>query len=355
MQGETYWDHDHPVLRALRLRSAQGYDSTIDDDGNRIGLVVEGGGMRGIVSAAMLCAIEDAGYSRCFDAIYASSAGAMNATYFVCGESWYPMSIYYDDLASTTFIDFRRLLRGDSFFDVDFAFACAENKRIWDFEAVAAKKPSLHIAITDVDNIATVFAEEFDSAGDFRAALYASCWMPRSRITTTHWRGMRALDGSILTTHPLRLAVKQDFTHLLSLSTRPLSRTTGANRRTVPQLAVAWHLERFERGLGTGYLGAVHDYWIERADVARQRWIPDTALPVLEVAPLPWMPAVKRHETDVAKLIASARESYGLMHCALHGYPLSHLRDGAVQVVPRLTVVNRDPASAVAPLPPAES
>src|SRR5438067_7948971 len=60
-------------------------------DGNKIGLVVEGGGHRGVISAAMLCALYDRGFSHAFDAVYGCSSGAVNAAYFVAGQ---PRAVY---------------------------------------------------------------------------------------------------------------------------------------------------------------------------------------------------------------------------------------------------------------------
>jgi predicted acylesterase/phospholipase RssA len=65
----------HPVLVALRKR----------EPGERVALVVEGGGMRGAVSGGMALALEELGLSRAFDAAYGSSAGALNAMWLVSG------------------------------------------------------------------------------------------------------------------------------------------------------------------------------------------------------------------------------------------------------------------------------
>jgi predicted patatin/cPLA2 family phospholipase len=82
--------------------------------GNKIGLAVEGGGMRGVVSGAMLCALEDLGLPAvAFDGVYGCSSGATNGAYFIAGDSWYPLSIYYDDLPTREFVDFRRVFTGD--------------------------------------------------------------------------------------------------------------------------------------------------------------------------------------------------------------------------------------------------
>lgn len=45
----------------------------------------------------------------CFDAIYGSSAGAINATYFLSGQRE-GVRIYYEDIANKKFVDLARLL-----------------------------------------------------------------------------------------------------------------------------------------------------------------------------------------------------------------------------------------------------
>jgi predicted acylesterase/phospholipase RssA len=82
-QDGVAWDPDHPVLMLLRRRhqdrSTPGKRPS--EDRAKLGLAVEGGGMRGVVSAAMLAALEDLGYADVFDALYASSSGAINCAY----------------------------------------------------------------------------------------------------------------------------------------------------------------------------------------------------------------------------------------------------------------------------------
>jgi hypothetical protein len=57
---------ESPVLTALRRRRDSPSPASARSDGLRLALAVEGGAMRGVVSAAMLCAIEDLGFGECF-------------------------------------------------------------------------------------------------------------------------------------------------------------------------------------------------------------------------------------------------------------------------------------------------
>lgn len=74
-------------MRLISKRLQEGSSSRPGQrgDGFKLGLVVEGGGMRGIVTGAMLMGLQDMGLTHCFDAVYGASAGAINSTYFLTG------------------------------------------------------------------------------------------------------------------------------------------------------------------------------------------------------------------------------------------------------------------------------
>ena len=83
-------------------------------DNHKVALVVEGGGMRGCVSAGMVTAIFYLGLEDTFDVIYGSSAGTIIGAYFNTRQlPWFGPEIYYDSLttADKKFIDSKRLLR----------------------------------------------------------------------------------------------------------------------------------------------------------------------------------------------------------------------------------------------------
>jgi predicted patatin/cPLA2 family phospholipase len=68
---------------------------------DKIALVVEGGGMRGCVSAGMVCAIHCLGLEDTIDIVYGSSAGAVIAAYFVSKQlPYYGPEVYYDSLTT---------------------------------------------------------------------------------------------------------------------------------------------------------------------------------------------------------------------------------------------------------------
>lgn len=65
----------HPVLRLLLSRLQDGSAPGCRGDNFKLGLVVEGGGMRGIVTGAMLMGLQDMGLVNVFDAVYGEFSG----------------------------------------------------------------------------------------------------------------------------------------------------------------------------------------------------------------------------------------------------------------------------------------
>ena len=86
--SRTHPRPDHPVMQELGWRRAllnEGADLSGLD--TKLGLVVEGGGMRGVISGGALIALERLGLTSAFDEVYGESAGAINACYFLAGEA----------------------------------------------------------------------------------------------------------------------------------------------------------------------------------------------------------------------------------------------------------------------------
>jgi predicted patatin/cPLA2 family phospholipase len=334
------WLADHPVLEALRQRREKGDTPGLRSDDFKIGLAVEGGGIRGVISAAMLCALEDLGMSGAFDAVYSASSGAINSAYFLIGGSWYPLSIYYDDLTTRKFVDFRRFFKGQ-ILDLDYAFGVVVDQvKPLDYEAVIASPVPLHIAVTLADEIRTEVVSDFTSRADLRNALVASAWLPVALKGTTDFRGRRAVDGGVLTPHPYRIALRDGCTHVLSLSTRPIR--PPSDRTSLSQRYARRHLNQIKDGLGTSYLAAVRAYRDERRVLQRRMTEPGEAPYVLDLAPLSSMPEVKRHEMDPGRIITGARGAYEIMYCAIERRDPALILDGRIRAVPRLTIVAKD-------------
>ncbi len=328
--AEEVWARQHPVRQVMLERRAAHSKPGERDDGFKVGLAVEGGGIRGVVSAAMLTFLEDLGYADAFDDVYSSSSGSVNAAYFIMRQTWFPLSIYFDDLTTGEFLDFRRIMYRRAPMDLDYIFDDVLVKRKpLDYEFIIRAKQRLHVMVTDIDALKPLDVSSFRSPEDLRSALMASTWLPLATRGVTSFRGSRAIDGGILQFHPFRAAMADNCTHILSLSTRPMgplkSKLSLLNR------IVARHLERMRTGLGKEFTSSMGQYMTkDKPFLVRSRLHPEGSPAVLDLAPLPGTPEVKRHEVDRGLLLDGARSAYGAAYLALEGEQ--------VQVIPRLTV-----------------
>src|ERR1700739_2781030 len=71
------------VLRVLRERLRAGSRPGSRTDGLRVALSIEGGGMRGAISAGMALALHELGLVPAFDAVYGASAGAITGAWLL--------------------------------------------------------------------------------------------------------------------------------------------------------------------------------------------------------------------------------------------------------------------------------
>jgi predicted acylesterase/phospholipase RssA len=115
-------NYTHPVVQLLHERRRAQHKNTTTTaaatttplDKYKIALCIEGGGMRGCVSAGMVCAIHHLNLTDSLNVVYGSSAGTIVGAYLITGQlPWFGPELYYDCLttAGRRFIDTRRLLR----------------------------------------------------------------------------------------------------------------------------------------------------------------------------------------------------------------------------------------------------
>src|SRR6478609_7542544 len=105
-------DLSHPVVDVLRRRAAAGSAPGARRDEHRVALVLEGGGMRGVVSAGMAAALERLGLTASFDLVVGSSAGAINGAALLAGVAGGCAAAYHGPFASRSFVNPVRMVLG---------------------------------------------------------------------------------------------------------------------------------------------------------------------------------------------------------------------------------------------------
>ena len=271
-------------------------------DGARIALCVEGGAMRGVVSAGMVGALEELGMTHAFDAVYGSSAGAINAAYFLAAQARVGTTIYYEDINNRRFIDLRRPLVGRPIVDLSFLVdEVAVRTKPLDCAAVLASPSPFTVMATDVAAASRAALRDFGDGPSLLGAMRAGATMPVIAGPPVRWRGRDYLDASLTEPIPVPLAEADGHTHLLVLLTRP--REMPKQLSPLDRWFVLPRLRRLSPPLASLYAARSVPYSALLADIAGGHGPGQTA----QVVGLrPEGPAVTKLERSPERLRAGA-------------------------------------------------
>lgn len=219
--GNNQGHSRHPVINEILHRRACGYERNGNPSvgGAKVGLVVEGGGMRGVYSGGALVAMEQMGLTKVFDAVYGESAGGINACYFLAGQAQFGSSIYLDDLTSLRFVNPLRL---GSILDMDYAIDIVIKtvKRL-DIQKVLASRAALYIAVTNAVTGKPRLVDVKHDSVPLLTLLKATGAIAPLYNRPVLIDGVAYADGGITNPIPVKSAIDDGCTHILVLLTRP--------------------------------------------------------------------------------------------------------------------------------------
>lgn len=270
----------HPVMDLLRKR----IEGRQDDDSRetKLGLVIQGGGMRTVVTAGMVMALEDMGAHRCFDAFYGSSAGAFVGAYFVARQAHEGASILLDDLSSPDFIDWRRAIRRRGpFMALDhLCQEMATRRKPLDVRTV--RESPFHIIATSASTSRAVRLTPFDTDDEVVQALHATCSLPVLCGPPVSYRDDRYFDGGIGESIPYRAAIDDGCTHILALVSTPWG---GERRASAAVHHLLASLVRRRHGLvAEQIVGRIEGYRADLAQLAKLSARADDSRPAVFAA-----------------------------------------------------------------------
>ena len=275
-------------------------------DGARIALAIEGGAMRGVVSAGMVAALEQLGLTDAFDAVYGSSAGAINGAYFLAGQANLGVTIYSEDINNRHFIDLRRPLTGRSIVDLGFLIEhVARRLKPLATDRVLASASPLTVIATDVEAASMAVLRDFGNADGLFAAMRAGATMPIVAGPPVTYAGRTYLDASLTQPIPVPAAEADGFTHILVLLTRPTDGGPGAS--VLDRWYVLPKLRRISPGLAALYADRREPYAALLRHIAAGRG-PSGRASVLGIRPA--APEVSRLERDATKLKEAAQRGF---------------------------------------------
>lgn len=280
------------VLGRVLSRSQPGHR----EDHYRVGLCIEGGGMRGVVSAGMVRAIEQLGLLPAFDRVYGASAGAMNGAYLLAGQAALGTTIYYEDINNRSFIDLTRPLRGRPMVDIDFVIdrVMIQEKPL-DADAVVRSPIPLSIIASDAD-AGTHVVLNATTPDALRRALRAGATIAVVAGPPYQLNHQRLWDAALTEPIPTSVARADGCTHVVVLLTRPagvLRPGIGWFERHYIVPRIAKHSPQLARRHAEGR----ESYRLLMERLAES----DTLLPIR-----PALPVVSKFEKNAERLIAGA-------------------------------------------------
>lgn len=208
------------VGELIRLRLDRDSGPGQRRDPYHLALVIEGGGMRGVVAGGMVTAIQELGLTRCFDTIHGSSAGACAGAYLLADQARLGTSIFYEDINNARVTNPRRLWMGRAVMDTGFITddVMRTTKRL-DVEKIVSSPERLHIVATSTDAEELHYAR-YGTADEFFAILRGTITMPIVGGRSVNVGGREVVDGGMVQQIPFHSAVAGNATHVLILLTR---------------------------------------------------------------------------------------------------------------------------------------
>ena len=296
---------DHRLTSIVADRLTAGSRPGARTDGYRVALAIEGGGMRGSVSAGMALAIHELGLLDAFDAVYGASAGALAAAWLLSSR---PQGLLgcLDPRFMRACIRKTNLLRGRPMVDIERLIEEIYIREYpLDYASVLRTPIELHLLATDIDTGEPVdLFSKMTDINALRLALRASTALPVLAGRPVTLGDRRYFDAGLAESVPFRQALKDGATHVLVLRSKalhddacpesPLTPTLSARfvarvalRRYTPQLKAAY-LGRRERMADDDRLLAAYD---------RDHAAPGRSA-VVSIRPDPAVPPVSRLSTD---------------------------------------------------------
>ena len=209
------------VLGVVAARAAAGNRPGAREDGWRVALAIEGGGMRGTISAGMALALHELSLAGAFDAVYGSSAGAITAAWLLSSR---PEGLrgWTEPSYARTMIRKSAWLRGRPVADIRMLIEeLYQTEFPMDFASILASPVEYHPLATDAATGASTDLHPFVATpAELRLALRASAALPLLAGPPVEFAGRRFYDAGLSESVPYRTALAQGATHVLVLRSR---------------------------------------------------------------------------------------------------------------------------------------
>jgi predicted patatin/cPLA2 family phospholipase len=283
----------HEVVRVLGERGRAGSQPGERSDGFRVALAIEGGAMRGTISAGMALGLDELGLVNAFDAVYGASAGAISGAWLLSRPEG--LRGWTEPAYARAFIRRSALLRGRPVADVRALIEeLYQTTFPMDFAAVLASPVEFHPLATDADTgQSTDLRPLTGTPAELRLALRASAALPLLAGPPVAFGGRRFYDAGLSESVPYHTALAQGATHVLVLRSRrdPVAVPDGQTPARSARLLARTTLRRESPALRATFLGRVARLAADDRRLAEYQSAAPAATPHAQPAPASASPA----------------------------------------------------------------
>lgn len=171
---------------------------------DKVGLVLEGGGMRGVYTCGVLeyFLSQNLHFKYCVGV----SAGASNAASYIARQKGRNEKVTIGFVNDKRYMSFRNLITTKSFFGMDFIFNEIPNNLVpFDYETFNESDCNYLIGVTDCNTGKAIYLNKDDVKGGLQA-LRATCSLPLIS-PVVNFKGYELLDGGISDSIPIAKSI----------------------------------------------------------------------------------------------------------------------------------------------------
>ena len=191
-------------------------------DMRKVGIVLEGGGMKCAYGAAILDRFLDDGIS--FEYAIGVSAGAANFITFLGKQRGRNLKFYTEYCAEPDYFGPKALLESGSLFNLQYIYGTITNsggKNPLDFPKALADPTEFVIVTSDAKTGKPVYFHKEDMAQDDYRVIMASCAIPAACRPIRLDDGRDYYDGGCTDSLPIRKAIADGCTDLVVITSKP--------------------------------------------------------------------------------------------------------------------------------------
>ncbi|MFD2511459.1 patatin family protein [Halalkalibacter alkalisediminis] len=176
---------------------------------NQVGLVLEGGGMRGLYTAGVLEFFME--HELYFPYVIGVSAGACMAASYLSRQKGRNKRVNVDLVSDPRFLSFRNFIARRELFGMDFLFDMIPNQMVpFDYNRFEKEKGNFVVVTTDCQTGEARYFEKQELGKDILKILRASSSLPFIAPVVEH-NGFTLLDGGISDPIPIKKAQQEGY------------------------------------------------------------------------------------------------------------------------------------------------